>query len=99
MEFDPYRRGKLLNRDVLVPDDLDVLHERLSSLLNTEHYVDIAFSRYDLRGDLGVFKAAIAIERLQIVGALMREFLTHTSVRPEPEVCFLHHHCSQQILL
>src|SRR5258706_6745157 len=99
MELEPRGRGKLLNRDVLVPDDLDVLHERLSSLLNAEHYVNIALSRYDLRGDLGVFKTSIAIERLQIVRALMRKFLTHTSVRPEPEVCFLHHHCSQQILL
>src|SRR5258706_2619132 len=99
MEFEPRRRGKLLNRNVLVSDDLDVLHQRLSSVLNAEHYVDLALSRYYLRGDLGIFKPAIAIERLQVVRALMRKFLTHTSVGPEPKVSLLHHHRSQQILL
>src|SRR6266404_873837 len=99
MEFEPYRRGKLLNRNVLVSDDLDVLNERLSSLLNGEDYVDLALSRHNLPGDLGIFKAVIAIERLQIVRALMRKFLAHAAVRPEPEVSFLNDHRSQKILL
>src|SRR5260370_16949149 len=99
MEFQPSGRGQLLHRDAVISNDLDVLDQRLSSLLNVEYNIDLRIVNHDLGRDLGVFISSIAIQRLDIVRALMRQLLAHTSVRPEPEISLLDAHHINKILL
>src|SRR6266849_7222608 len=99
MEFQPSGRGQLLRRDAVISNDLDVLDQRLSSLLNVEYNIDLRIVNHDLGRDLGVSISSIAIQRLDIVRALMRQLLAHTSVRPEPEMSLLDGHHIKKILL
>src|SRR5258708_31629344 len=99
MELQPAGGGQLLDCNAVISNYLDVLHQRLSSLLNVEHHIDLRIVYHDLGRDLGIFISTIAIERLDIIRALMRQLLAHTSVRPEPEMSLLDGDPSHKILL
>src|SRR6266849_5230494 len=99
MELQPAGGGQLLHRDAVVSNHLDVLHQRLSSLLNVDHNIDLRIVYHDLGRYLGIFISTIAIEGLQIVRTLVRKFLAHAAVGPEPEMSLFYGDPSHKILL
>src|SRR5581483_11482967 len=88
--FEPGLRSKLIERQMTISFDLEFSNQGLWTLLDLEQHIDLRFMVFYLGNNFYFFKAAVAVESLNILDAVLQQLVAELPVREESVFLDLH---------